>query len=322
MYCGPKPSKLRSILYRVNLLLAGVSTAMSRLVVLSCFACLSLVAACVDTSQPAKVAACGSHCSDSTGGSAAGSGGTTGTGGSGGRGGTQARGGSTAATGGGTAGTGGGTAATGGATGGTGGATVSTSGKTGGTGGGAGGIGGGTDSGGGTGGGGSSGSSDASSAGDTDTDTPYVGAETGSPSDVGPPDDGTVDVLNVGAETGGPEPGQDAAPDIARDLTPDLTPDISPPPPDTGGDASYCIQRFQANGYSLGTDASISACSSCRENGISYESQCKTWIGCLQSSWPCARGDYCWMDCQHAVNGDSVLETCVWNLASAACGLR
>ena len=124
---------------------------------------------------------------------------------------------------------------------------------------------------------------------------------------------------NGGPESG-PEPGPDAPPDLARDLAPDLTPDISPPPPDTSVDASICLQRFQANGYSLGTDASISACSSCSENGNSYESQCKTWIGCLQSSWPCARGDYCWMDCQNRVEGDAVLESCVWTLTSAACG--
>ena len=111
-YCGPKRPELRSILCRVNLVFARVPAFMSRLAVLSCFACLSLVAACVDTSQPATVAACGSHCSDSTGGSAAGSGGTTGTGGSG-HGGTQASGG--AGSGGSTAATGGRTAATGGA---------------------------------------------------------------------------------------------------------------------------------------------------------------------------------------------------------------
>ena len=300
---------------------------MSRLIVVSCFACLSLVAACVDTSQPAVVAG--------------GSGGKTGTGGSGGHGGTMGSGGTTVGSGGTTAGSGGTTVGTGGRTAGAGGGTAGAGGGTactgGGTGGGIGGTGGGTagaggatDGGvGGTGGGGSTGSSDASSTGGTGTDAPHIGAETGISFDLRPPEpdvqqDGTVDAPNVGTETGGPEsgpePGPDAPPDIARDLPVDLTPDIPPPPHDTGVDAGNCVQRFKTNGYSLGTDASIAGCSSCKDSGgNSLEQKCIAMINCLQPLWPCSTSDMCWTNCGNAAGADGQAQGCVATLTTAAC---
>ncbi|HJX54641.1 MAG TPA: hypothetical protein VJ801_17880, partial [Polyangia bacterium] len=159
--------------------------------------------------------------------------------------------------------------------------------------------------------------------GDAGTDAP-------APADTNPPapdvqHDVPVDTPPVGPEAGGPEPrpepGPDAAPDIARDLTVDLTPDTTPPRPEAGLDAGNCIQRFQANGYSLGTDASIAACSGCFAGSTSKEPQCKAMIDCLQPSWPsCARGSGCWLSCQNTTGSDAVVESCVATLTTAACG--
>jgi hypothetical protein len=326
-------------------LLPGVLAFMPRLVVFFSVACLSLVAGCVNTSQPAKVAACAPNCSD--GGS--GGSGTTGTGGIGGHGGTTSIVGGTTGIGGGTTSTAGGTTSTvGGTTSIVGGTTstgagaagssgttsiagtTDTGGGTAGSSGGATSIGGTTDTGGdtagtgggtaGTGGGGSSGSDDAG------TDAPVSGPETGAPSDIKPlqPDAFVqADTPPVAPEASGPEPGPepgpDAAPDIARDLVVDLTPDT--PRPEAGLDAGTCIQRFQASGYSLGTDAAIAACSGCIENSTPKESQCKAMIDCIQPSWPsCTRGSPCWTNCQNTSGSDSVVETYVATLVSAACG--
>jgi hypothetical protein len=44
-------------------------------------------------------------------------------------------------------------------------------------------------------------------------------------------------------------------------------------------------------------------------------------IDCIQPSWPsCTRGSSCWTNCQNTSGSDSVVETCVANLVSAACG--
>jgi hypothetical protein len=330
--------------------LPGVRAFMPRLVVFSSVACLSLVAGCVNTSQPAKVAACAPNCSDNPGGS--GGGGTTGTGGIGGHGGTTSSvggttsivGGTTSIVGGttsivgGTTSIVGGTTSTAGGTAGSSGGTTSIGGTTdtgGGTAGGSGGatsIGGTTDTGGdtagtgggtaGTGGGGSSGSDDGG------TDAPVSGPETGSPSDAKPlPPDVFVqaDTPPVAPEASGPEPGPEPGPDapadLARDLVVDLTPDTAPPRPEAGLDAGTCIQRFQASGYSLGTDAAIAACSGCIENSTPKESQCKAMIDCIQPSWPsCTRGSPCWTNCQNTSGSDSVVEAYVATLVSAACG--
>jgi hypothetical protein len=129
-----------------------------------------------------------------------------------------------------------------------------------------------------------------------------------------------VDAPIPGAETGGSEAGPDTLPDIAPDLVVDLMPDILTPRPDAGLDAGSCIQRFQANGYSLGMDASIAACSSCKDSGgNSLESTCKTMIDCLQPAWPCLTSGNCWRDCRNDAHADSVAESCVVTLTSAAC---
>ena len=291
---------------------------MPRLIVVSCFACLSLSGACVDTSQPARLAQCARDhsCSGQAGGS--GGGGTTGTEATGGQGGAAGSGGGIAGSGGATAGSGGGMAGRGGGTAGGGGA---------GSGGGTAGVDGGVA---GAGGGGSSGSRDAGSSSDTVVDAPYLGPETESPSDTNPPEpDAQVDVVAdaplPGAETGKPEskpePGPDALPDLALDRAPDLTPDTSPPRPEAGPDAGSCIEKFRTNGYSLGTDASPAACSSCIENLISREAPCKAMIDCVALGWPsCARGSTCWTTCQNNSGSNSVVETCVANLTRAACG--
>jgi len=281
---------------------------MPRLIVVSCFACLSLIGACVDTSQPTCIK--NHSCSGQAGGS--GGGGTTGTEATGGQGGA--------------AGSGGGIAGSGGATAGSGGGTAGRGGGTAGGGGGAGSGGGGA----GSGGGGSSGSRDAGSSSDTVVDAPYFGPETESPSDTNPPEpdaeeDVVADAPLPGAETGKPEsrpePGPDALPDLALDRAPDLTPDISPPRPEAGLDAGSCIEKFRTNGYSLGTDASPAACSSCMENMISREAPCKAMIDCVAPGWPaCARGTGCWTTCQNNSGSNSVVETCVANLTNAACG--
>jgi hypothetical protein len=271
---------------------------MPRLIVVSCFACLSLSGACVDTSQPARLAQCARDhsCSGQAGGS--GGGGTTGTEATGGQGGIADSGGGIAGSGRGTAGRGGGTA--------------------GGGGGGAG-----------SGGGGSSGPRDAGSSSDTVVDAPYLGPETESPSDTNPPEpdaeeDVVADAPLPGAETGKPEPrpepGPDALPDIAPDRAADLTPDTSPPRPEAGLDAGNCVQRFEANGYSLGTDASTAACSGCFENLISREALCKAMIHCLAPSWSsCGQGTSCWTQCLNQSGSNSIVETCVVNLTRAAC---
>jgi hypothetical protein len=101
----------------------------------------------------------------------------------------------------------------------------------------------------------------------------------------------------------------------------DLTPDTTPPRPEAGLDAGNCIQRFQANGYSVGTDASIAACSGCFAGSNSKELQCKAMIDCLQPSWPsCAQGSGCWLNCRNTSGSDVVVENCVATLTSAACG--
>jgi hypothetical protein len=305
---------------------------MPRLLVLPCIAGLSLVVACVDITQPAQVARCAkTGCVDAPGGSRGGSGasgGTTGTGGIGAQGGSAGSGGSTAGTGGGIASGGGASAGTGGASAGTGGGSASTGGGSAGTGGSSAGTGGssaGTGGGSaGTGGGGSSGS------GDAGTDAPVFAPETEAPADTNPPGpdvqhDVPIDTPPVGPEAGGPEPrpepGPDAPPDIARDLTVDLTPDTTPPRPEAGLDAGNCIQRFQGNGYSLGRDASIAACSACKDTGGgSLESNCKKMIDCLQPLWPCAQDADCWVNCRNSAAGSSVLDSCVATLTSAACG--
>ena len=170
-------------------------------------------------------------------------------------------------------------------------------------------------------GGGSSGSDDAG------TDTPVPRPETGFPSDPRPSEpNASVPTATppVGPEAArpepGPEPGPDGAPDLPRDLLVDLTPDTTPPRPEAGLDAGNCIQRFQENGYSLGRDASIAACSGCFAGSTSKEPQCKAMIGCLQPSWPsCARGSGCWLNCQNTTGSDSAVENCVAILTSAAC---
>ena len=279
---------------------------MPRLMVVSCFACLSLIGACVDTSQPARLAQCtrDNSCSGQAGSS--GGGDATGTEATGGQGGTAGSGGGTVGSGGGTVGSGGGTAGRGGGTAGV-------------DGGGAG-----------SGGGGSSGLRDAGSSSDTGVDAPYLGPETESPSDTNPPEpdaeeDVVADAPLPGAETGkpesGPEPGPDALRDIAPDRAPDLTPDTSPPRPEAGLDAGNCIQRFQANGYSLGTDASTAACSGCIENLVSKETQCRAMIDCMAPLWPsCAPASSCWTTCHNDTNSDSVVQDFVANLTRAACG--
>jgi hypothetical protein len=286
---------------------------MPRLIVVSCFACLSLIGACVDTSQPARLAQCArdNSCSGQAGSS--GGGGTTGTEATGGQGGA--------------AGSGGGIAGSGGATAGSGGATAASGGGTAGRGGGTAGVDGGDA---GSGGGGSSEPRDAGSSSDTVVDAPYLGPETESPSDTNPPEpdaaeDVVADAPLPGAETGKPEsrpePGPDALPDIAPDRAADLTPDTSPPRPEAGPDAGSCIEKFRTNGYSLGTDASPAACSSCIENLISREALCKAMIDCVAPGWPaCARGTGCWTTCQNNSGSNSVVETCVANLTNAACG--
>jgi hypothetical protein len=301
---------------RTTSLPPGVLAFMSRLIFLSCFACLSLISACVNTSQPAALAACAKthSCSGQAGSSGGGSGGTT-----------EATGGQ-----GGDAGSDGGTAATGGAAGSGGGTAGGTGGGGGGTDGGVAGSGGRTDGGvAGNGGGGASGSIDAGSSNDTGTDAPYLNPETESRPDTNPPEpdvqqDVPADAPNPGAETGGlesgPEAGPDASPDIAADLPVDLTPDTSPRP-EAGLDAGNCIQRFQADGYSLGTDASTAACGGCKDSGgNSLESTCKAMIACLQPLWPCSSAANCWRDCRNNAHADSVAEACVVSLTSAACG--
>ena len=281
---------------------------MPRLVVLSSIAGLSLFVACVDVGQPAQVTRCAStHCSDGQGGSGGGGGsrgGTTGTGGIGGQ---------------------GGAAGSGGVVGGGGETAGSTGGTTGGAGGTAGAGGGEAGTGGGTAGAGDGGSSGLPDAG---VDVPTPGPETGSPSDTKPPvpdAPAANDTATVGPEAGkpepAPEPGPDAALDTPQDLAVDLTPDLSPPRPEAGLDAGNCIQRFQAGGYSLGTDAAIAACSGCRAGSNSKEPQCKAMIDCLQPLWAsCARGSGCWLNCQNTTGSDSVVESCVATLTSAACG--
>ena len=292
---------------------------MPRLVVLSCFACLSLVAACVDTTEPASVAACAPHCSDKTGGSGGlggSGGGTTGTSETGGQGGIASSDGGATSTGGGQAGSGGGTTGSGGGTAGSGGGTTGSEGGTTGSGGGT------TDAGGGTGGGGgSSGSNDAGA------DAPTVGPETGSLSDTNPPGPDVRRDLAADtprAEASGleprPEPGPDAPPDTPQDLAVDLTPDTSPPRPEAGLEAGNCIQRFKANGYSLGTDASIAACSACKTSGgDSLQKVCTAMIDCLIPVWPCSTSGSCWLDCSNAASADSVGQACVASLTTAAC---
>ena len=279
-----------------------ISISSARLIVVSSFACLSLIGACVDTSQPARLAQCARDHSCSGQAGSSGGGGTTGTEATGGQGGTAGSGGATAGSGGGTEGRGGGTAGGGGA--GSGGA--------------------------GSGGGGSSGPRDAGSSSDTVVDAPYLGPETESPSDTNPPEpdaqeDVVADAPLPGAETGKPEsrpePGPDALPDLALDRAPDLTPDTLPPRPEAGLDAGNCIQRFQANGYSLGTDASTAACSGCMENLVSKETQCRAMIDCMAPLWPsCAPASSCWTTCHNNTNSDSVVQDFVANLTRAACG--
>jgi hypothetical protein len=88
-------------------------------------------------------------------------------------------------------------------------------------------------------------------------------------------------------------------------------------------DAGNCIQELQSSGYSVGTDASIAACSACKDNGGgSLESNCKKMIDCLQPLWPCAQDADCWVNCRNSAAGSSVLDSCVVNLTSAACGAR
>ena len=87
-----------------------------------------------------------------------------------------------------------------------------------------------------------------------------------------------------------------------------------------GAAGGNCLQQFQANGYSLGTDAAITACNGCVENLTPKVSQCKAMIDCVQPSWPsCARGSSCWTNCQTISGIDSVVESCVANLTSEAC---
>lgn len=302
---------------------------MTRLLSLSCLACLLLTVACIDTSQPSMVVDCAktNSCSNAGG---SGGGGTTGTAGLGGNGGATGSGGATAGSGGATAGSGGATAgSTGGSSGGgvtgSGGGIAGSSGGAGGSGGGVDGSSGGrTD--GGSGGGGSSGTGDGGSPSDAGKDVPIVGAETGIPSDTRPPGlDGQSDVadapgpgIEVGRSDSGPAP--DAPADLPRDLPVDITPDTTPPGPDVTPDAGNCIQKIQANGYSVATDASVPSCSACKTSGgDSLEKTCTDMVDCLQPVWPCNSGDRCWLDCRNNAHADSVEEACVMSLTAAGC---
>jgi hypothetical protein len=266
---------------------------MSRFVVLSGLACLSVVA-CVDLSQPSKLAECAKthQCSDNPGGSGGRGGDSTGSGGEtvGGAGGGGMAG-SAEDAGAGGAGTDGGTAGKGGAgSGGAGGAT-----HTGGVGGNA----------------GSSGSGDAGTDGPADTNS--------EPDTNQPVPDAPLDVAKEvpGSDTGA----ADTKPDIVSvpDLTPDLTPDTSLDRPDaTTPDAPSCIQKLQSAGYAAKTDSGIQACSECKENGVSKEAACKSMIDCLQPLWPCPHLASCWNECLNKW-GNSVLDGCVVALTNGAC---
>jgi hypothetical protein len=300
---------------------------MRRVVLISYFACLSLVASCADFGKPTTIVRCTkANCAEDAGSGGVGEsgGGTTGTGhggavGTGGE--TAASGGVTAASGGETAASGGRAAGTGGRTAGTGTGTAGAGGRTTDTGAGTGGRN--TGTGGGTAGtsgvGGSSGSRDAG------RDALILGPETGSPTDTRPsaPDASVpTDTPRVGPEAGGPEPGpeagRDAAPDAARDRAVDLTLDTATRS-DAGIGTGSCIQTFQANGYSFTSASGVLACTDCKENATSQEAECKAMIDCLRPVWPCAQSASCWMNCRNQAGGDMVLDSCVANLTSKAC---
>jgi hypothetical protein len=271
---------------------------MFRLVALLSFAALSLVASCVDLNSPAKVSQCekDNSCVNGPGGKG---GATAGTGGTTSRppdagvidaplGGKAGSGGGA---GGGTGGQGGG-----GTAGSKGGTTTSGGSTTGGTDGGAGGTG---------------GSSDAGTEPATDgpLDKPIENPDV--------PLDTTIKVDVTPSDT--PKTNPEVTP---PDVTPDVTPDRQPP--DTGFDASTCIQAFKSNSYSVpvSTDAGVNSCSGCKDrNGNSKESSCKGMIDCLVAAWVCKTGTAsCWINCRNNTpGGDMDLDACVTELVNKSC---
>jgi hypothetical protein len=296
---------------------------MSRLVGLSGFACLLLVAACVDTGKPAKVTDCekANQCKPESGGAGGGhsDGGLAGVGGSTSGGGLAGAGGSAVGGKGGVPTTGGATSKDAGA-GGAGGGSTGASGGAAGHDPGVGGAGSGGTGAGGKGGEAGNGGGGSTEPIDANFDTPVTDTDGGVKSDTNPPmpdapADVPVDTVSPAPETG-PDLGRDTLLDITPDRMPDRMPDVSP-------DTISCIQKFKDNGYAISgagtTDAAVQACSNCKENTLSLEAPCKTMVDCLQLAWPCAEGATCWIDCQNKVTGGNVLIDCVKALTHQVC---
>jgi hypothetical protein len=126
------------------------------------------------------------------------------------------------------------------------------------------------------------------------------------------------DLPSFGAEPSvepGPEPtGMEAGPEPRPEPGPEPRPE---PGPDGGtGDlaAPNCVQQIINNGYSFG---SIPSCSVCvDQNRLSYATQCKAIIDCLQTHYPCTGN--CPSTCNNSAGANSAAIGCADALMTAA----
>ena len=79
--------------------------------------------------------------------------------------------------------------------------------------------------------------------------------------------------------------------------------------------AASCVAQIVANGYAY---TGVAACSACSENGNSVEQKCKDMIDCVSTNYPCSGN--CHSTCLNSAQGDGVVDTCVTNLVTTACG--
>jgi hypothetical protein len=80
------------------------------------------------------------------------------------------------------------------------------------------------------------------------------------------------------------------------------------------GDAGNCISAIIGNGFTCGSAA---PCSACTSNGTSLELKCQGALKCMESKWPCSSN--CVSECYNSVGADAVVQGCVSALQTAAC---
>lgn len=76
-----------------------------------------------------------------------------------------------------------------------------------------------------------------------------------------------------------------------------------------------CITEIQTNGYASGT---APACSACKDNGKSLQTECEAVIDCMEPQWPCTGN--CLTQCYNMSGASSPVMSCVSALTTAACG--